>query len=473
MTVRICAPLMAVIVGVCLTASGTAQANDGAAHALAEKFAGGAEKEEAAKRKAEEEKRKAAEAKRRAAEEAEMLARARTEAAERKAAADKARAEEEAAEARRVAEEQAAEAKRAENARRLAERQRIAREQFIAEQLRAEEERRLAEERRAAEEKRAEEDRRIAEEKRRADEERLAAERRAEDERVAAEKRAEEERRIAEEKRRADEERIALEKRAEEERRLAEERRAAEEKRIAEEKRAEEERRIAEEQRAEEEKLKAMAAEREEEHRRLTERLMKLDEKRSAQTPVAPNGPMALGGPAAATAKPLTTRVTVLLVMESGTNGIRRYGKKTADPVLCTGATCWISAGTDRSAMAVTRGQALGPANTLGRRAAACNQHLACVFRNIDLKDAAAIVQPIDLRIMRHDRREPARIEADATCRFSNSALACDRAFASRTWRAWVVPEDVAAAAGTEALDAALEGGLKERPSAVLHTSGL
>jgi colicin import membrane protein len=509
MTIRSFAPLLAVIAGACLAASGPAVATDTAAHALAEKFANGAEKEEA-KRRAAEAKRKADEAKRRAAaEEAEMLERARAEADERKVAADKARAEAEAADARREEEE------RQEKARLLAEEQRIAREKFIAEQLRAEEDRRIAEEKKVAEEKRAEEERlaaekraederRLAEDKRQAEEARLAAEREAEENRLAAEKLAEE-KRIAEEKQRADEARISAERRAAEERRLAEEQRAAEEKRIAEqkrqqeeqrladekrrsdeerfaaEKRAEEELRIAEqkraddERRAEEEHRQLLAAEREAEHRNLTDKLLKLESERNARKALAEKEPMGLGAkplavapppthPSVAAPAPFSTRVTVLLVMEPGTNGIRRYGKKTADPVLCSGPTCWVSTGAASSAAVMTRGQALGPGNTLGRRAADCNQHLACTFRGLDLKTASALVQPIDLRVMRHDRRQPLALEADRTCRISSGALVCDKVYATRTWRAWVVPEALAAEAGAAVLEAALARGLAFKP---------
>lgn len=443
-------PLLAMMVGACFLGAEISAADDKAAHALAERFAGGAEKEEA-KRTA---KRKAEDARRQTAEEAEMLKRARAEAEERKAAADKARAEEEAREAR------------LEEERRIAEEQRLTEEKRIAEEKRAEEARRVAEEQRLAEEKR-----------------------------IAEEKRAEEARRLAEEQRLAEEKRIAEEKRAEEASRLAEEQRLAEEKRVAEQKRAEEARRVAEEQRLAEEKRiaeerqKRLAAEREAEHTRLTEKLLKLQQQRAERKQLTERAPMGLGAPAApliaAPAKPepphtdvvtapaSATRVTILLVMDSGTNGIRRFGKKTADPVICSGPTCWVSSGTSRGSLTLARGQALGPANTLGRRAAACNQHLACVFRDVDLKTRAASIQPIDLRIMRHDRRQPLTLEADHSCRVSGGTLVCDKVFATSTWRAWVVPESVAAKAGPAAIEAALESRLGIKPSAALDASRL
>jgi colicin import membrane protein len=443
-------PLLAMMVGACFLGAEISAADDKAAHALAERFAGGAEKEEA-KRTA---KRKAEDARRQTAEEAEMLKRARAEAEDRKAAADKARAEEEAREAR------------LEEERRIAEEQRLTEEKRIAEEKRAEEARRVAEEQRLAEEKR-----------------------------IAEQKRAEEARRLAEEQRLAEEKRIAEEKRAEEASRLAEEQRLAEEKRVAEQKRAEEARRVAEEQRLAEEKRiaeerqKRLAAEREAEHTRLTEKLLKLQQQRAERKQLTERAPMGLGAPAApliaAPAKPepphtdvvtapaSATRVTILLVMDSGTNGIRRFGKKTADPVICSGPTCWVSSGTSRGSLTLARGQALGPANTLGRRAAACNQHLACVFRDVDLKTRAASIQPIDLRIMRHDRRQPLTLEADHSCRVSGGTLVCDKVFATSTWRAWVVPESVAAKAGPAAIEAALESRLGIKPSAALDASRL
>ncbi|WP_139247910.1 hypothetical protein [Hyphomicrobium sp. CS1GBMeth3] len=160
--------------------------------------------------------------------------------------------------------------------------------------------------------------------------------------------------------------------------------------------------------------------------------------------------------------------MTVLLVMEPGTRGIRRYGKKTADPVLCSGPTCWISGGSDETASAKRRLQVLGSGNTLGARAADCNHHLACAFRNIDLKSRVATVQPVDLRILRHDRREFLPLEADPSCRVTGGTLTCAKVYTARTWRAWVVPENIAEQAGAEALEAALASGLSARPSTAL-----
>lgn len=479
MTARSAAPLVAMMVGLGMTLGAPSANADKAGHALAQRFVDGA---------AEEAKRKEAEdAKRRAAEEAEMLARARAEAEERKAAAAKARAQEEAREARRLAEEE-----RARKAR-LAEEQRRAREQFIAEQLRAAE--------KAAEERERAQAARIAAEKRRAEDERKRAEaaRKAEEKRIADERRAAEEetRRLAEEQRNAREKVLAAERQAEEERRRAEAARIAEEKRLAEEKR------VAAEARRAEQHRQALAAEHDAAHARRAERMRQLERERQARErmaakppeiepakaePLGIDPPMGLGvspSDRAGTKKPAKEaaphramadtrptappeRVTILISIEPGKTGIRRFGKKTADPVLCAGHTCWIAAGADRAAREVTRGLALGPANTMGRRAAACNRHLTCVFRDVDLDAPSADIQPIDLRILRHDRRKPLRLEADPSCRLVNGTLACDKLFVARSWRAWVIDEELARKAGPEVLEGALKRGLAPARSAAL-----
>ncbi|HRN83476.1 MAG TPA: hypothetical protein PK857_01545 [Hyphomicrobium sp.] len=469
-------PLLAMLLGLGVAVGSTSAKAEQPGHALAERFAAGAAEEDARRKAEETKRRKAEDAKRRKADEAEMLARAHAEALERKAAADKARAEEEAQEAKRIAEEE-----RAEKARRLAEEQRAARERFIAEQVRAEEQRqRIADEKRLAEEKRIAAEQRAKEKQARAEAARIAEEKRiAEEERLAEQKRADEERqRAALEQRRTEQQRAHEERRrAEAAARLAEERRIAEERRLAEEQRLAEERRIAEAERLAESRRLALAAEREASHERRAERIRQLEAERTAKFLAALKSPMGLGVPgdrasASLTAPPAAKpaeRVTILLVMKPGATGIRRFGKKTADPVLCSGANCWIGSGADRPAKSVTRGLALGPANTMGRRAGACNHRLACVYRDVNLHGSSASIQPIDLRVMRHDRREPLRLEADRSCRIVQGTLVCEKIYGSRSWRAWVIDEDLARKAGPAALAAALESGLAPSRSAALH----
>lgn len=164
---------------------------------------------------------------------------------------------------------------------------------------------------------------------------------------------------------------------------------------------------------------------------------------------------------AAPDARPSATRATLLLAIEPGRRGIRRFNA-TADPILCIADVCYISHGADRDAQAMPRRRALGMINTLGSRAGACNASIDCVFRNVDLGAAGVEVQPIDLRILRHDRRRPLLAQADDSCNLFEGRLVCSAPARGRTWRLWVVPEPVAREAGGPRLQAALDAGLRD-----------
>lgn len=157
--------------------------------------------------------------------------------------------------------------------------------------------------------------------------------------------------------------------------------------------------------------------------------------------------------------EPAPRRVTVLLVMDVGKTGIRRWSK-TADPMLCVQEFCFLSRGPDKSAIRHTRRVAFGPGVALGQRGLACRSSPACVFRNVDLGASEARLQPIDLKILRHDRREAELVRGDESCQIEAGELVCEQPVIAETWRAWIVPETVAEAAGTRALKRALANGL-------------
>lgn len=169
--------------------------------------------------------------------------------------------------------------------------------------------------------------------------------------------------------------------------------------------------------------------------------------------------PADIGRPAASTDG---SRVTVLIVMKPGSRGIRRWNK-TADPMLCIDGACYIGNGPAEPARRISRRKAFGPGVALGERAGACNNTLTCVFRGVDMRSDFAWIQPVDLRIVRHDRREARRVTADPTCGFTSGRLTCQQTVEAADYRAWIIPEDVAEAAGPEALHAALESGLSGR----------
>lgn len=187
----------------------------------------------------------------------------------------------------------------------------------------------------------------------------------------------------------------------------------------------------------------------------------------AAEAP-APSWPAAVAEPAPvvppppALAAPLTeTRVSVLIVMQPGDRGIRRVNKS-ADPVICLGDACWVSRGPGEDARRMRRREALGALNTLGSRAGACRDSLACVFRNVDLGAARALVQPVDLRLVNHDKRQPSEIGADTSCEVIGGRLSCIAPIAGAGYRLWIVPESVAERAGPRLLDRAVRDGLED-----------
>jgi colicin import membrane protein len=78
------------------------------------------------------------------------------------------------------------------------------------------------------------------------------------------------------------------------------------------------------------------------------------------------------------------------------------------------------------------------------------------VFRNVDLGGRSAEVQPIDLRVLRHDRRELRAVEADRTCRVMSGQLTCRRPVIADSYTLWIVPESIAERAGAMALETAV-----------------
>jgi hypothetical protein len=153
------------------------------------------------------------------------------------------------------------------------------------------------------------------------------------------------------------------------------------------------------------------------------------------------------------------TKVTVLMVLAPGDKGIRRL-EKTADPVLCTRDGCYISAGLDQDAIQKPLHKTLGPGNTFGRRAGACNHALGCVFRGVDVGASQNYLQPVDLKVMVHDRRRQVALVADTSCRVIAGSLTCDRPIVEDTYKLWVVPEHVAADIGPAGLSRAIAAGL-------------
>ena len=153
------------------------------------------------------------------------------------------------------------------------------------------------------------------------------------------------------------------------------------------------------------------------------------------------------------------TKVTVLMVLAPGNKGIRRI-EKTADPVLCTDDGCYISQGAAAPARQKAVHKTLGIGNTFGRRAGDCNHSLGCVFRGVEIGNAGNYLQPVDLKMMIHDRRARLPLAADATCRMASGTLLCAKPLIADDYMMWVVPESIATEAGADALNRAIASGL-------------
>jgi colicin import membrane protein len=175
---------------------------------------------------------------------------------------------------------------------------------------------------------------------------------------------------------------------------------------------------------------------------------------------------MALGRPEAApldSAQGIDPKVTILLVMEPGKKGIRRFNK-TADPVVCVGPTCSISNGAGAPASELEMRRALGPGNTFGRRAGACRGKLSCIFRGVTLAGQRPAIQPVDLKVLVHDRREAKPASPDASCRVVAGRISCAEMIVAPGYRAWIVPERIAQEAGPQELETAVLRGLAPDP---------
>lgn len=368
-----------------------------------------------------------------------------------------------------------------------------------------------AELRRTAEDRqRAEAALQAAEVRRKDEEARLAAEaqRKAEEARkveealliAQAKRKAEEEARLAQERRRVEAARIAedTKRKADEEKRLTDERNRADAARSA----AETQRKAEEAHQAAQQTAQqtAMEAEREAEADRIAETLKKAREARTPrgqqdarattssgrdavdETPRPRDAEQSFERAPPRSSDPYTlrrqdrpshdagngearhaTRVAILLVLEPGNYGIRR-NNKTADPLLCGEHGCYVSSGAEQPADHMGKRRALGFRRTLGQRAGACRNSLGCVFRDVDLVAYPAFVQPVDMHVLRHDRRQPQMLHEASDCRLAGERLHCS-AIRGPDYTMWIVPEEMARRAGPAALERALEDGLPDAES--------
>ena len=478
------------------------------AHTIANRFAEDAQRAEAQRKEAarkqtqqrKEDAAKAAQAKARKAHEAEMLARARAEVEERRqleieaARLDAIRAEREAKEVE--AERRHVEKQRQIDAAREAEQARVAEEARQAEESkRAAQAQRVAAEKAAAEiARKAEEAARLAEAERKADEARQAEHAAwvAEEARRAEHMRKAEETRKAEEIRKANEAlRLAAERAAADDARRAEaEKRDSEARRAVARATAEEMRRITDIEADAEiarvaERLSRIRAEQLERHSGTIEE--RSHEPSSGRGRIAESQPFRdvplqpprqradveprqgtdpkLYAPVETTRSPFDGQVTVVLQMEPRYRRGRRY--ESMDPVLCVAGGCYVSNGAEHPATFLHGHRAIRFGNAIGRRAGDCNSATTCVFRNVDLGALPAEIQPVDIRVLRHDLRAPERVQALSNCRIAaGDRFTCTGAIHGDGFTMLVISEDMAEHLPPHAFEDVLAGGFTDNARA-------
>ncbi len=159
-------------------------------------------------------------------------------------------------------------------------------------------------------------------------------------------------------------------------------------------------------------------------------------------------------------------RATILMVMTTGDRA--RDPGRGFDPILCVDAGCYVSNGAQAPATYHSFSESVSLGSRLGRGAGECNHSNVCVFRNVDLGGRTALLQPINLRFVRHDRREQSEASIDESCRLIERRLSCSRPVRTSSYTLWVVPEMLARDLGPEALSDALNGGLRTAQTAEL-----
>jgi hypothetical protein len=155
----------------------------------------------------------------------------------------------------------------------------------------------------------------------------------------------------------------------------------------------------------------------------------------------------------------LKGRATVLMVL-AASDGRPLHPERAADPILCLLDGCYVSNGPQAQASYHAFNQSLSFSGRIGRGAGACNHARTCVFRDVDLGTGTTLVQPINLKLVRHDRREQRDVSIDQTCKLIDGRLSCSRPVRTSTYTLWVVPEHVAREIGSDKLADAVSDGL-------------
>ena len=177
-----------------------------------------------------------------------------------------------------------------------------------------------------------------------------------------------------------------------------------------------------------------------------------------ATTPIKSAAAPATSAPASAATATAGSpaHVSVLLVLDPQLSSSEQAGSQPA-PVICIGDDCYISAGADGAAHPRTRTEAAGVVGVSGD----CLGKTHCIFRNVTLK-AGADFQILDTTFGKAGASKPVEVHADKSCAVSEGELDCELTISGVGYRAWLVPETVAASTTPLILESALATDLIE-----------
>ncbi|MBO6550773.1 MAG: hypothetical protein JJ964_14280 [Rhizobiales bacterium] len=167
--------------------------------------------------------------------------------------------------------------------------------------------------------------------------------------------------------------------------------------------------------------------------------------------------------------KSAVTYSVALVVMPRRADGSAWDVGAGADLVLCGAAGCYVSNGLESAATFYEGSAGL----RLIKKAGACRDSTACVFRDVDLSKLVTIdnatIQPVDVDYVSHSymddlfdkgMKSQTPLFKVENCSLKKSVLACKVGVHRRDYSLWLVPEKLADLGSKEALDAVLFKGL-------------
>jgi hypothetical protein len=166
-----------------------------------------------------------------------------------------------------------------------------------------------------------------------------------------------------------------------------------------------------------------------------------------AATPTAPPSASPVTGP---------EHATILLVLDPDASAAD-HGASQPAPVLCIGAECYVSSGTDAPAKLRARADITLTKGIAGD----CEGHTHCIFRDVTLKPSTDM-QIIDATLGKTGSSAPIPVQADNSCAINEGDLDCETTVSGLGYRAWIIPEPVAQTAGPLKLEGAIATDLIE-----------